>query len=55
MVYTLSTQLREMIADMFVKRKERTAAEDEERYRREEEASLSSSTNPSLLETHRLT
>ncbi|GAA5953823.1 hypothetical protein JCM3765_000660 [Sporobolomyces pararoseus] len=38
MVYTLSTQLRELIAEMFVKRKERIAAEDEERYRKEEEA-----------------
>jgi len=40
MVYTLSTQLRELIAEMFVKRKERIAAEDEERYRKEEEVSL---------------
>ncbi|GAA6063932.1 hypothetical protein JCM10212_004791 [Sporobolomyces blumeae] len=38
MVYTLSLQLRELIGDMFVKRKERIAAEDEERYRLEEEA-----------------
>lgn len=51
MVYTLSTQLREMIADMFVKRRERTAAEDEERYRREEEASLSFFTKPTVLDS----
>ncbi|GAA5900705.1 Gir2p [Sporobolomyces salmoneus] len=38
MVYTLSTQLRELISEMFVQRKERIAAEDEERYRAEEAA-----------------
>ncbi|GAA5941913.1 Gir2p [Sporobolomyces koalae] len=38
MVYTLSLQLRELIGDMFVQRKERIAREDDERYRKEEEA-----------------
>ncbi|GAA6021687.1 hypothetical protein JCM11491_001361 [Sporobolomyces phaffii] len=38
MVYTLSLQLRELIAEMFVQRKERIAREDDERYRKEEEA-----------------
>ncbi|BGO89899.1 hypothetical protein NBRC10512_003459 [Rhodotorula toruloides] len=38
MVYTLALQLKELIAEMLVKRKERIAREDEERYRREEEA-----------------
>ncbi|CEQ42734.1 SPOSA6832_04584, partial [Sporobolomyces salmonicolor] len=38
MVYTLSLQLRELMAEMLVKRKERIAREDEERYRLEEEA-----------------
>ncbi|BGP38259.1 hypothetical protein JCM10449v2_002188 [Rhodotorula kratochvilovae] len=38
MVYTLALQLKELIAEMIVKRKERIAREDEERYRREEEA-----------------
>lgn len=37
MVYTLALQLKELIAEMIVKRKERIAREDEERYRREEE------------------
>lgn len=40
MVYTLALQLKELIADMLVKRKERIAREDEERYRREEEVSF---------------
>lgn len=39
MVYTLALQLKELIAEMLVKRKERIAREDEERYRREEEVS----------------
>ncbi|GAA5823903.1 hypothetical protein JCM3770_000334 [Rhodotorula araucariae] len=38
MVYTLALQLKELIAEMIVRRKERIAREDEERYRREEEA-----------------
>ncbi|BGP23091.1 RWD domain containing protein [Rhodotorula toruloides] len=38
MVYTLALQLKELIAEMLVRRKERIAREDEERYRREEEA-----------------
>ncbi|GAA5845892.1 hypothetical protein JCM11251_006722 [Rhodosporidiobolus azoricus] len=38
MVFTLASSLKELLADMLVKRKERIAKEDEERYRREEEA-----------------
>lgn len=37
MVFTLAQQLKELIADMMTRRKERIAKEDEERYRREEE------------------
>lgn len=40
MVYTLALQLKELIAEMLVKRKERIAREEEERYRREEEVSF---------------
>ncbi|GAA5860623.1 hypothetical protein JCM8547_005479 [Rhodosporidiobolus lusitaniae] len=38
MVFTLASQLKDLLADMLVKRKERIAREDEERYRLEEEA-----------------
>ncbi|GAA5933141.1 hypothetical protein JCM3775_002542 [Rhodotorula graminis] len=38
MVFTLAQHLKELIADMMTQRKERIAREDEERYRREEEA-----------------
>ncbi|GAA5971721.1 hypothetical protein JCM11641_000699 [Rhodosporidiobolus odoratus] len=38
MVFTLASQLKELLAEMLVKRRERIAKEDEERFRREEEA-----------------
>ncbi|BGP14199.1 hypothetical protein JCM10213_006697 [Rhodosporidiobolus nylandii] len=38
MVFTLASQLKELLAEMLVKRKERIAREDDERFRREEEA-----------------
>ncbi|GAA5913688.1 hypothetical protein JCM6882_008720 [Rhodosporidiobolus microsporus] len=38
MVFTLASSLKELLAEMLVKRKERIAREDEERYRKEEEA-----------------
>ncbi|BGP54143.1 hypothetical protein JCM8202_003145 [Rhodotorula sphaerocarpa] len=38
MVYTLALRLKELIAEMIVRRKERIAREDDERFRREEEA-----------------
>jgi hypothetical protein len=37
MVFTLASQLKELLAEMLVKRRERIAKEDEERFRREEE------------------
>lgn len=37
MVFTLASRLKELIAEMIVKRKERIAREDDERFRREEE------------------
>lgn len=47
MVFTLAQQLKELIADMMKRRKERIAREDEERYRREEE--VRTSLSPSQL------
>ncbi|KAG0655720.1 hypothetical protein C6P46_000754 [Rhodotorula mucilaginosa] len=38
MVYTLALRLKDLIAEMVVRRKERIAREDDERFRREEEA-----------------
>ncbi|POY76751.1 hypothetical protein BMF94_0343 [Rhodotorula taiwanensis] len=38
MVFTLASRLKELIAEMIVKRKVRIAREDDERFRREEEA-----------------
>ncbi|GAA6034309.1 hypothetical protein JCM8097_003837 [Rhodosporidiobolus ruineniae] len=38
MVFTLASQLKELLAEMLVKRKERIAREDDERFRAEEEA-----------------
>lgn len=37
MVYTLALRLKDLIAEMVVRRKERIAREDDERFRREEE------------------
>lgn len=37
MVYTLALRLKDLIAEMVVRRKERIAREDDERFQREEE------------------
>lgn len=49
MVYTLALRLKELIAEMIVRRKERIAREDDERFRREEEVRPNYDVEHSLL------